>query len=363
MGSVSHSRVDAYLSCKRKEFYGYHKKLTRIETSVGLALGTSIHRVLQALYSTVLAAGTGLEDQKAAYPDGVKAAWAEVEKIYAEGYEDSDKRAPLRLIIEKYLQREPFIDNDWSGDYRQWRILAVEMEFNLEWDPENEGRYPFVVDLIVQDPDGVVAVVDHKGLFDFYSYEATNLMPQIPKYIGALRGLGHTIGYGIYNMIRTRPDSKGDKLKKADLIAKLREVEPARIELYEEASGKPLEKALAKDIEILAEELGVQFYEGRALDDWAFAMDIQPSGQRVQRSFLEQIVASQEVAALDELDDETRDIKALRVGNNMICKSCSFKDLCSEELRGGNVALLMQTDYRIKDKRDQIEVTTEVEEV
>jgi|TARA_R100000482_G_scaffold124710_2_gene78580 hypothetical protein len=350
MGSVSHSRVDSYLTCRRKEYYSYHRKLTKIDNSTGLVLGTAIHRVLAALYQHVLDAGNSLAAQKKAYPEAVKVAWLEVDRIYSEGFEDTDKRAPLRLIIEKYLQREPFIDREWHDNKRQWRILGVEKEFNLEYDSETGGRYPFVIDLIVQDPTKKIVVVDHKGLYDFYSYETTNLMPQIPKYIGALRALNYNVSYGMYNMIRTRPESKGNKLNKAELVELLSKSDIGEID----------PKMKVTELEAIADEHDIPYYEGRVLDDWAFAMEIQPSGVRVQRSFLEQINASMEVAELDTLDDETRDIKAYRIGNSMICKSCPFKDICSEELRGGNVALLLQTEYKIKDKRDEILVSEEL---
>lgn len=307
---VSHSRVEAYLSCRRKEFYGYGRKLQKIEPATSLALGSAIHKVLEALYSVVLEAGMSKAKQKAAYPLAVENALAMVDHIYEQGFQDSDRRAPLRLIIEKYLQREPFIDNSWrEDDDRQWLIMAVEKEFNLEWDPENHSQYPFVIDLIVKDPDGYTIVVDHKGVYDLYRFEDTHLMPQIPKYIGALRALGYKVGnYGVYNMLRTRPDTKA----------------------------------------------------GRPLGEWAYSMPIEVTGVRVQRSFEEQIEASWEVHELDKLDPEERDRRAIRVNNKHVCMFCDFRDLCVEELRGGNVELLLKTEYEPKKKRDRIEVSEEV---
>ena len=123
---VSHSRVESYLRCARQEYYSYGRKLQRQETSTTLALGSAIHSVLEILYSHVLQAGMSKRKQKAAYPAAVEFALARVDEIYAEGFTDSDRRAPLRLIIEKYLQHEPFIDNAWrQDDDRQWLIMAI----------------------------------------------------------------------------------------------------------------------------------------------------------------------------------------------------------------------------------------------
>lgn len=310
--SVSHSRVEAFLRCRRQEYYGYGRKLQRIETSTALALGSAIHSVLEALYSTVLAAGLNKRAQKKAYPDGVKAALSQVDELYKDGFVDSEKRAPLRLIIENYLQREPFIDNAWrEDDSRQWLIMAVEKEFSLVWDDEDNAQYPFIIDLIAKDPDGYMIVIDNKGVYDFYRHEDAQLMPQIPKYIGALRALGYKVGnYGVYNMLRTRPAPKTTK---------------------------------------------------RALSDWAFLLSFDVSATRVQRSFMEQVVASRMVHDLDRLDPETRDLQALRINNTDICnRMCDFKDLCVEELRGGNTAILMRTEFKVKEKRAKIEVSEDV---
>ena len=311
--SVSHSRVESYLRCKRQEYYSYGRKLQKIETSTALALGTAIHSVLEALYRHVLAAGMSKAKQKKAYPEAVKKALSRVDELYKEGFEDSPKRAPLRLIIEKYLQREPFIDNAWrEDDNRQWLIMAVEKEFSLEWDPETKSSYPFVIDLILKDPDGYTIVADNKGVYDLYRYEDTQLMPQIPKYIGALRALGYKVGnYGIYNMLRTRPEPK----------------------------TKP-----------------------RPLGEWAYCMSIEVTGVRVQRTFQEQIITSQEVHKLDSLSPEERDLLAVRVHNTDVCgRMCDFKDLCIEELRGGNTAILLKSEFKTKTKRSKIEKSVEVE--
>lgn len=310
--SVSHSRVESFLRCSRQEYYSYGRKLQRKETSTALALGTAVHSVLQALYGTVLAAGNSKVAQLDAYPKAVEAALAQVEALYSQGFVDSEKRAPLRLIIEKYLQHEPFIDNKWrDDDPRQWTILAVEKEFRLEWDAETKSSYPFVVDLIARNPDGYVIVIDNKAVYDLYKYEDTELMPQIPKYIGALRAIGHKVGnFGVYNMLRTRPDTK----------------------------------------------------KGRPLSEWALALEFDISGPRVVRSFQEQITASQIVHQLDSLSDEERDLRALRVNNKDICnRMCDFKELCVEELRGGNTAVLLRALYEPKSKREKIEITQEVE--
>jgi predicted RecB family nuclease len=59
------------------------------------------------------------------------------------------------------------------------------------------------MDLLVQ-LNGELVLVDHKFLYDPYSREVIDILPQMPLYIGALRSHGINVKYGLYNIIRTR---------------------------------------------------------------------------------------------------------------------------------------------------------------
>ena len=308
--AVSHSRVEAYQSCKRKEFYSYSRKLQKKETSLALHLGTTLHECLQVLYSHVLSAGPNLDRQRKIYPEAVLLMWEHVDKLYREGWEDSEKRATLREILEGYLQREPFIDRGWDTDTRQWLILAVEKEFNFEYDPETKSQYPFVVDLIAKAPNGRLIVVDHKGLFGFYNEEDAELKPQIPKYIGALRALGYKIHSGMYNMLRTRPAPKTKK---------------------------------------------------RTAKEWTDTLPVEATVQRITRTMEEQITNAYELMVLDEMEPEERDRLAVRTaaGTDTCKKFCDFRDLCTAELSGRSTAIMLKSRFEPKKKRDKIEVSEE----
>lgn len=361
--TVSHSRVDAYLSCRRKEYYGYGMKLRKVQTSTGLRLGSAGHHLLDVLYSTVLAGGNSVAKQRKVYTEAVELMWDELEKMYEDGFEDADNRATLREVMENYLKREPFIDRSWSDDRRPYLILAVEAEFRLEWDEETGASYPFVVDLLVRAPSGEIQVVDHKFVYDFYSIESMQLMPQIPKYIGALRGLGYKVGStGIYNMLRTRPNSKGNKWLKAKMVEELlnhygQDGSPDEMLAWEQ----DLPKTPVKELEALLDAQGIPFFEGRPVEEWSRQEHLTCSTTRILRTFEEQIEASREVNELDKLDPETRDIRALRLGGGKTCDMCDFKALCAAQLRGDNIEIMIRTEYEAKPKRDDIEVSEDVD--
>lgn len=299
MPSVSHSEVDSYLLCRRKHYYGYGLSLQRVQESNSLATGTAGHRILETFYGYLKQFDTA-EEQAKAFDGAFNLAVDEYQQILKEGYEDADRRASLHDILFNedygYFAHEFFVRNGW-------RILAVEAEFNLLYDDELQSTYPFVVDMIVQDPDGKYVVIDHKFVYDFYTPEQTDLQPQIPKYIGALRALGHEVSYGAYNMLRTR---------------KMKDPTP-------ETNN--------------------------------YLMLLKPNSTRVVTTFMEQLGVAAEIQALKELTIEEQEKRAYRTANKMVCQSCSFRDICSIELMGGNVELIKKTEYKIRERREFTEPT------
>ena len=291
MSSVSHSETDSYLLCRRKHYYGYTKSLKRIGESDSLTRGTAGHAVLETFYNTIREiGGNDAKKQKEAFDQALEAADKKLTELEAQGVGDSDRSMPLRsMLFDFYFPNEPYVRLGWT-------ILAVEKEFALEYDEEG-SRYPFVVDVLAIDPQHRTVVIDHKFVYDFYTSDASDLQPQIPKYIGALRALGFKVDYGQYNMIRYR------KIK-----------EPK------------------------TEQITTQ-------------LDVTPNGVRVQTTFIEQIGVATELRDRKLLPEHIQEATAYRTANKMVCQSCSFADLCKAELQGQDAALVERTYYEIRERR------------
>lgn len=304
MGTVSHSEVDSYLLCRRKHYYGYGLSLQRVSESHSLAMGTAGHRILETFYKSI-GEGFSAETQRKSFDTALAEAKVEYETILSEGYTDDPKKATLHDALFHdtygYFAQEPFVQQGYE-------ILAVEADFNLLYDESTDSHYPFVVDLIVRDPDGKLVVVDHKFVYDFYTPEASDMQPQIPKYIGALRALGYEISHGAYNMVRTR---------------KIKEPTPEQMN---------------------------------------HILLLKPNPTRVKSTFMEQIHVANEVQALKTLPIEQQDERAYRVANKMVCQSCSFRDLCSTELVGGNVELMLRSEYKVRERREFTTTSQEITE-
>jgi CRISPR/Cas system-associated exonuclease Cas4 (RecB family) len=291
MPSVSHSEVDSYLLCRRKHYYGYTKSLQRVQESAALAMGSAGHKVLEVFYKAIL---DGLS-----FDVALAAAKAEADELRQQVAIPANRANIFDTLFDLYFPNEPLVKEGWE-------ILAVEKQFNLEYDPETQAQYPFVVDIIAKSPEGKVVVIDHKFVYDFYNYEASIMQPQIPKYVGALRALNYKIDHGAYNMIRTR------KLKESTAEGML---------------------------------------------SW---LDVKPEPARVQQVFKEQIAVSSDIMAIKALSPEMQDAHAYRVANKMVCQSCSFLDICRTELSGGNSKLMIETEYKIRERKEFV-VSEEVE--
>lgn len=370
MPSVSHSRADGFLLCRRKDYYGYTLQLQRVSDGDAMALGSAGHKCLEALYSTVLAAGTTAKAQKKAFGAGLKAMHEEYLKIVKAGWEDRDDRMPLKELLRWYVDLEPFVSQGWI-------VKGVEQEFLLEYDSETESRFRFVVDLIVEDPDGKIVIVDHKFLFDLYGPDVAAIQGQVPKYIGALRGLGHKAHYGIYNMLRTRK-IRGEKKLKGQLVSDLEKAGAVAHELVkqenvllpgdqgmpypDELQEVPLSKLTVEKLTLLAKEHHVDLYAGPTTEQVHDLLYIRPSAQRVVRTFQEQVDIAAEITEREQLPEEMIERTAYRTANKLVCGGCSFRDLCEAQLAGQSVKLLMSTEFQKKEKRPEIEVSEEVPE-
>jgi len=367
MPSVSHSRADGYLLCRRKDYYSYTLSLQKVSDQDSMALGSAVHSCLEVLYRHVLAAGNTRKKQKVALKDGFKAMYERYLQFVKEGWEDRDDRMPLKDILKRYVELEPFVSAGWL-------IKGVEQEFLLEYDEETQSRFRFVIDLIAEDPEGKVVIVDHKTAYDFFGPDAAAIQGQVPKYIGALRGLGHKAHYGVYNMLRTRK-IRGEKKLKPHLVADLEkagatahehvELEVKNIETDEiytdfELVEVPLSKLTVEKLTVLAKEHNVDLYAGPTDEQVHDILFIRPSAARIVRTFQEQVDVAAEISARELLPVEVIERSAYRTANKMVCNGCSFRDLCEAELAGQSVKLLMQTEFRTKEKRPDIEVSEEM---
>lgn len=277
---ISHSEVDSFLLCKQRHFYAFADGgLEPTKFGHSLYRGQVGHKSLETYYKA-LQSGSLLEDAKA---EAIKA----IQQYAIEPDAQFDILADLstRILPNYYDQVAKDMD-------RGWRIKAVEKTFRLSIEYNNmQLVYPFTPDLIIEEPSGRNHVVDHKFIYNFYSGDEIQLLPQIPKYIGALRALDKPVRGGIYNMLRWRPV-----------------------------------KSLATEDNFRREPF-------------------KPSNSRIRQAFTQQVNVMVEIAKLKQKSLEDWQASITRVQNSMVCKSCSFKSLCITEINGEDSTLMKKVNF------------------
>lgn len=344
--SISHSRVDSFLTCRRKDYYSYVLRLTKKDGSAALGFGTASHRVLDVLYTYVLQSKT-TAGQRRLLPKAIQAARDEIARIEAEGFEGRDDRIGLRALFEDwYFPNEPFVRKGFL-------VLGSEVAHNLKL--TDDVSYTFIVDLVVKTPAGDIVVVDHKNQYDFLTEAEAKLLPQIPKYVGALRALGTDVAYGMYNQLRTRKLS-GPAMKKDEIIAALAKVKLKR----DDGTFWPvveLKKLTVPVLTELAESKGIVTKVGPQLEQMLTQTEVRPSDKRVIRTFDDQLDIAIFLVERDS-EDSVEEIEeaAWRVGNKGVCNYCDFRTLCAAELQDEGVEDVMAF-YEEREAREGVPLT------
>lgn len=301
---VSHSEAETFLSCRRKHFYGYLKNggLKPNITATALSRGSFFHECLEEYYNTILAAGDTSKKQRAAHSAGVEAARAHYlsrTEGAGEHFDDtptSGRRSVKEALFDFYFPNESIVRAGWI-------VQAVELKIALEIELDDDTiyQYPFVVDLIALDPNGKTVVIDHKFVYDFYSPDDTDLLSQLPKYIGALRAGGYPADYAAYNMIRNR--SKKD--------------------------------AQVEDV--------MKF------------LPVKPSTHQVQDVIGEQISVAANIIDLRQAGEAEAEAVAYRSASTITCRNCDFTDICRTERVGGDITPALAIDFTVRDPESVFE--------
>jgi len=278
---ISQSEADAFLTCRRRHYYAHIEKIKPKKFSEALNRGTLGHLILEAYYKH-------LKENPGAFDSAQKAAEAVMAELYSD--ENLQTLGELANLFKYFFPWAQVTQKDWE-------ILEVETEYRYPV-PGTDLVFPFKVDLIYRDRrSGRNYMVDHKFIRDFYFPELIVILPQMAKYIGALRRLGVQIHDGQYQMIRTRAFK----------------------------TEQPIENRLK--------------IQNMNLKD-----------SKIDHYMREQFSTMMQIQQAKNLPQEVwRDRYALRSANQFNCKNCPFLDLCSLDLLNGNRELHIKAFYEPND--------------
>jgi len=279
----SQSEVDMFLTCKRKHYYAFGEPckdgshgIAPITHGESLTRGTIGHAILEDQYNLI--------------QEGAE--WVEASRVALKQHFTRmvENREHIKLYNEITDIFAKYIDH-YGDDPKDWRILAVEKEFNYQV-PETGLTFAFKPDLAIQERStGNVYIVDHKYLYNDYPARVIPILPQMVKYSYALNQMGYPVKDGIYNRLSTRKNSK-----------------------------EPFKRIPA---------------------------NITNASKKMKRLFHEQVEAMKQIQWIkNNLTTEEWSDRALRSANAYNCKNCPFLELCTADLIEANGRdILLEMSY------------------
>lgn len=259
--------------------YAFGEKIQKKKISDSLRRGIAGHSMMEAFFN------------KFKETNSFDAAMYAVDQRFGTLLSPTMAPDELKMLTELQVRVIGYLKY-YEDTIRQWEIKYVEHTFRV---PLADSIIPNVVFAFTPDlifyHHGRLNVVDWKFPYNFYGAVEIPLLPQIPKYLSALRMLDMIVGKGYYGMVRYRSlkDPNGPN------VFKLIEHTPNRANL--------------------------------------------------QRTWYEYHKVVEEIAQLKLEHGAMWERKVRRVGNQLVCRSCSFKELCSAEKEGSDGKRIRQEMY------------------
>jgi hypothetical protein len=269
---LSHSEADAFELCERRHYYAFGEKLARKTVSKSLQRGILGHEVLHTYFRVYQETNS------------LKAAAAASDRLLGSMLFEDEKR-------DTALELKPLLDYFFSvfeDKFAGWQIQGVEEVNRLAFP---DFQFVFQVDLRYKE-GGFEYILDWKFTYDFYSGDMQSLLPQVPRYTGALRALGKNIRSGRYGFIRYRNLKSTDPYDKFGIIP----------------------------------------------------MDL--SKARIESAFRDLILTQKKIAAKKAMPLSEWKDNVSRTANQLVCKSCSFASLCVAEANGSDGKVIRATYYK-----------------
>ena len=198
----------------------------------------------------------------------------------------------LELLLLAYFQH-------WAGADEAIEVLATEYKIRV---PISNGNVlTIVVDMISRQPGVGIVATDFKFTYDFFNPESVDLNPQLVKYMAALRMTNIPIARVEYDEIRTR-------ITKENTLN----------------NGKLFRRTAFK-----------------------------PTNARIMRTMQEHIRVADRIAEFKQLPIVEWGDRVNRVANKMTCQSCSYTDICINELNGWGAEQIILNEYNVREDSPQ----------
>jgi hypothetical protein len=242
-----------------------------------------------------------------------------------------------------------------------WNVLGAEQTFEAVWPDSEDGLdiYRCRVDLLVEDQYGLL-IVDHKTHKSLPDHTFRVLDAASPLYIWAARESGYDVRGFQWNYIRV----------KAPTVPRMVYVGTARERLSEAAVDTDFPTyyraimALGLDPREEPHRTKLRHFRSHRWNP-----DMPQTSPFFRRDILEKDdemiarVVGTAMKTRDRMHEDYDDTEVVERNMGRNCSWCSFRNLCTTEMLGGNGDLIRRKEFRVGDPLDYYQDQKETAEV
>jgi hypothetical protein len=332
---VSWSEIRTFLTCRKRWEWNYEKKLVTKKPHVTPFFGSLGHEGLAEWYKT-----GSIEKAKKAVKEYLEENYIKSQELFDEDIEVFRGMAEdVCTILERYI--EFYGESDFPLD----SIVLVEHKFEI---PIRAIKTKLIGywDLLHRDKQDNLWLVEHKFPKTFQSEEDIVLNGQIGTYQWAALRLKYNIVGTIYNQISQRLPAEPEIKKDGKLSIK---------ECY--CDWDSFEAALRENGQDPDDLCKMTNKKGEGADV-TYREEMMP--KLAEKKFFDRFTLyrpKKEVTNFARnlehaIWDMTKKKKHIYMSSGpMTCNSCAYKELCIEELKGGDVDWLIENVYEKKKSR------------
>ena len=314
--AVSWSEIKTFQRCPKQHEYKYDQRLVPVKKARPLFLGSWFHAALESHY------------KGGDWRIGHQMFLDEYNKLFEEEREELDKRGKLPDIVSRGIKSYLWYYKD-DG----WKVREIEREFEVDTPLVLGGvrqRLKGIIDLVVEDEEGLLWIVDHKTASTIPEPTAFHAMdPQLMLYPWAAKiAFGWDIAGIYYNYVRSR----------APTVPKLNK------------DGSVSRRKVVTDYPTL-----MRFIRDNGLDPDNFVE--QRKILRRKSPFLRRYKYPREkyvtkeilLDALSVTKHIREDKRRSRTITRDCARMCPFHDICRAELNGMDTTMMRQQNFTLKE--------------
>jgi RecB family exonuclease len=328
---VTHSMIKTFRRCPRQALYKYQERLKPKVVAKPLKRGTWMHYLLEEHH-----AGRDWRKKHAELSNKYNELFDEEKDFYG------DLPTECLALMESYI---------WHYKADPWNVL--ETEFTVEADFPDGTLYRGKVDALIENAFGLW-IVDHKTHAVLPDQTFRLLDAQSALYIWAARKMGIEVQGFIWNYLKTKAPAEPRLLKDGSRLSlKLGDTDwvtyTKTLNRLKEERGYKITRA---NVEFANRLKGDRYVPGEPQVSPFFRRDILEKDE----GMLKRVAAEAYHTArrMARYPFTQRDIVE-RVVDRGCTFTCSYRDLCTAELMGGNTTYILGKTMKVGDPQDYYE--------